>query len=129
MQPALPRDHFLTRANMKMVGISENNLGTKVVKFKGRDGFDGSLSADRHEDWRLNDTASGFQDACPGVGDWICCKERVCSGQSSHFQTVFPATIVLRRDPSAARREMECFLKAIGTFPYQTSIPDLGRSE
>ena len=34
VQPALPGDHLLARANMEMVGISENDLGPKLVKFE-----------------------------------------------------------------------------------------------
>ncbi len=99
MQTALPGDHLLTGANVEMVGISKNDLGTKFVQFGGGDGLDGALRADGHENRRFNDAAARLQAASPGTGGRIGGKKRVCGRQFSSVQIVFPPTIVRTARP------------------------------
>src|SRR5579871_3568401 len=54
MQPARPRDQFLSGAQVQMVGIAQYQGKADLSKFLRRHRFDGCLGSDRHKDRRLD---------------------------------------------------------------------------
>ena len=99
VQPTLPGDHFLSRPDMEMVGISEDNLSSKFVKLRRRHSLDGALRANGHEHGRLNKTATRPQGSRSRFGGRVRGQECVRGGQTSRAQTVFPVTIVRTTRP------------------------------
>ena len=65
MQAAEFLDHLLTRTDMEVIGIPENDLRTHRAKLVGRDRLHRRLGADRHEDRCLDITPAGMQN--PGT--------------------------------------------------------------
>ena len=56
MKPAESFDTLVTRAKEQMVGVGKNDFGVEIIEeVTRREGFDGSLRADRHEDGGLDD--------------------------------------------------------------------------
>ena len=59
MEAALPRDQFVARPKIEVVGVAENDFGAHVFQMLGRERLDGPLGADRHERRGLDHAVRG----------------------------------------------------------------------
>src|SRR5690606_30815176 len=57
MQTTVATNHFATRAQHQVKGVSENDFSTDFLELLGRHCLDGTVSAYRHECWRLHPSA------------------------------------------------------------------------
>ena len=60
MQPAEARDPLGGRAQVEVVGVAEDHLGTRGLQVGGRQRLDRGLGADRHELGRLDRPVRGL---------------------------------------------------------------------
>jgi hypothetical protein len=49
-------DELITRSEVKVIGVAENDFGAGVLEILEEDPFDGPLRPDRHEGGRVHDT-------------------------------------------------------------------------
>src|SRR5210317_1008001 len=54
VQTAESRHPFMPGAQVKMVGVAENNLGTDLLELLRQHPLDRALGSNRHEGWRFN---------------------------------------------------------------------------
>ena len=69
MQSAHLTDEFVPGAQVKMIGIRQQNRHAEIVgQVALRESLDGGLGADRHEDRGFDGAVRRMQQACAGAG-------------------------------------------------------------
>ena len=84
MQAAHRLDRIGPRAHGEMVGIGEDQLGAHIPQFPGREPFDSSVGAHRHERGCLHGPMRCHQKTAAGSGARIVRRDPKCVGRRSH---------------------------------------------
>ncbi len=89
MQPAEPFDELIAGADVEVIGVAKDDLGSEFVKLPWADGFHRALGSDWHEDRGFDQAPSGFEDSGAGFGGRVSGQEAE-RRRSAHgvFQTV-----------------------------------------